>query len=60
MARGSSRRKRKYSGGQTNERKGQIMKKLRALKDRKENTRHSRQQKNSMDSFFNINTQQSL
>ena len=42
MARGSSRRgsrnKRKYSGGQTNERKEQIMKKLRALKDRKEIT----------------------
>ena len=38
MARGSSRRKRKYSGGQTNERKEQIMKKLRALKDRIEIT----------------------
>ena len=50
MARGSSRRgsrnKRKYSGGQTDERKQQILKKLRALKERKENTRHSRQQKN--------------
>ena len=47
MARGSSRRgsrnKRKYSGGQTDERKQQILKKLRALKERKENTRHSRQ-----------------
>ena len=45
MAQGSSQRgprnKRKYSGGQTNECKEQIMKKLRALKDRKENTRHS-------------------
>ena len=45
MAQGSGQRgprnKRKYSGGQTNERKEQIMKKLRALKDRKENTRHS-------------------
>jgi len=50
MARGSSQRgsrnKRKYSGGQTDERKQQILKKLRALKERKENTRHSRQQKN--------------
>ena len=56
MARGSSQRgsrnKRKYSGGQTDERKQQILKKLRALKERKENTRHSRQQKNYMDSFF--------
>ena len=43
MARGSSQRgsrnKRKYSGGQTDERKQQILKKLRALKERKENTR---------------------
>ena len=46
------RRQNVYEGGQSNARKEMIMKKLRALKERRDNTRHSKQQKNAMDSFF--------